>query len=180
MTVQNVIVSLERRARPNKARREAALFDIIQVRNQNVVIDVRAQRAVFARGHGDVIRSEVLDRVQIREVNSSPVRFRALVIILLHINSHQTHIGGLKLLEQEDDARTVSKVRRNALFFEVGVVVRLGVHLFECLRHNTNGQVLSGRDVFYGYAQLLRALHAFRRELRREAFFQKRRHLCLR
>ncbi len=61
VTVENVIVPLERRARPDETRGETALLRVVQVRNQDVVIDIRAERTVFAGGHGDVIWTEILD-----------------------------------------------------------------------------------------------------------------------
>ena len=144
------------------------------------MIDIRAERTVFAGGHGDVIWTEILDGIQVGQVDSSAVRFGTITVVLLNINSHQAHVHGIQILEEKNDARAIRKVCGNAVVFERCKVLRLGVHLLHRLRHDSNRETLRSRYVFYGHAELLRALFAFGGESLLKVLFQKRRHLCLR
>ena len=75
VAVQDVVLTLRRRAAPDVHAREAAIANVFEVPEHEVVVDERSQRAaVGARA----LRREVLHAVDVAEVNAPRVGTRAL------------------------------------------------------------------------------------------------------
>lgn len=54
-------------------------------------------------------RPEEVDRVQIRDVNSSGVRWRTFASVLLHVHTEKTDVGAVDFFEREQRLRAIRK-----------------------------------------------------------------------
>jgi len=73
------------------------LFRVVEISEKNLVIHSRSKLS----------RPEEVDRVQIRDVNSSGVRWRTFASVLLHVHTEKTDVGAVDLLEREQCLRAV-------------------------------------------------------------------------
>lgn len=54
-------------------------------------------------------RPEEVDRVEIRDVNPSGVRWRTFAAVLLHMHTEKTDVGAVDFFEREQSLRAVRK-----------------------------------------------------------------------
>ena len=100
VAVEDVVLTLERGTRPDEARREPALLDVLQVADENLVVAVGAKRAALARRHLDPRRPKVLDGIEVGEVHAPGVGRGTLAAVLLDVDAQQTDVDALNLLEK--------------------------------------------------------------------------------
>mmetsp|Transcript_2949 Transcript_2949/g.13297 ORF Transcript_2949/g.13297 Transcript_2949/m.13297 type:complete len:236 (-) Transcript_2949:1518-2225(-) len=100
VAVEDVVLTLERGTRPDEARGEPALLDVLQVADENLVVAVGAKRAALAGGHLDPRRPKVLDGIEVGEVHAPGVGRGTLAAVLLDVDAQQTDVDALNLLEQ--------------------------------------------------------------------------------
>lgn len=98
--MEDVVVALGRRARPNMGHGVAQLLHIVQVTKQNLMVDCRSELA----------RSEEMHRVQVGDVNPPGVRIGALRSIFLHVHAKEAYIRAIDLFKCKQCFGSVGKL----------------------------------------------------------------------
>lgn len=100
MAVEDVVVALRRRTRPDVGHRIAQLLHIVHVAEQDLVVDGRTVLA----------RTEEVNRVEVGDVDASGVRCRALRSVFLDVHAEETDIDAVHLLEGEQSLGPVREL----------------------------------------------------------------------
>lgn len=96
--MKNVVVAFRRRTRPNVRHHVAKSFDIVEVAEQNLVINVRAK----------VPRLKKVHRVEISNVDATLIGRKA-ASVLLHVQTKKAHLDAVDNFERKHGLATIRK-----------------------------------------------------------------------
>ena len=99
MTVKDVVVSLARGTGPDVRQGVSQLLHVVQVAEQDLVIDRSPE----------VSRPEEVDRVEVRDVDSSSVGHGRVRSVLLDVHAEEADVDAVDLLEGEEGSGAVRK-----------------------------------------------------------------------
>jgi hypothetical protein len=92
MAMKNVIVARSRRTTPDMCSVEAAVLDITEV--------LHKQRMI--RNSAITLWLKILCGIQVRNVDTSSVRSRTILIVFEHVHAEKDNINSMNLLKQSD------------------------------------------------------------------------------
>mmetsp|Transcript_3872 Transcript_3872/g.10916 ORF Transcript_3872/g.10916 Transcript_3872/m.10916 type:complete len:576 (+) Transcript_3872:401-2128(+) len=92
LRVEDVVISLQRRTRPNMRRRKAALPHIVQVRNEDFVVHECSEST----------GPHEMDAVQVRHVDATLVGGWIVFSVFVHVESKEDDVDSIDVLEDDD------------------------------------------------------------------------------
>ena len=146
LSVEDVVVTLERWASPDVGSREAFVADIVEVGDENLVVDVGTHPP----------RPHVVDAIQVRHIDRAGIGRRIFLVVLVDVEAEEHSVNTIQVLEDDNtltaEVELIRIVLEGVAFLHSLADIQAAVHGSDLTDSDmaTKGNILLGllhRDV---------------------------------